>query len=115
MLRVDHRILAVVVFAVMLPFKAVASSPGMIEGPSGCTWNASVVAVQDTVITLKLDTMYGSCMQFPYPCGKDGDIMTATPTDAQKSLNVGGKIQVWVDENGATFTPPACTHQPISP
>lgn len=115
MLRVDYRTLAAVIFAAVLPFKAAASSPGMIEGPSGCTWNASVVAVQDTTITLKLDTMYGACMQMPYPCGKEGDITTATRTDAQKSLEIGGKTQVWVDANGATFTPPPCTRTPINP
>lgn len=115
MLRADHGILAVLVFMTLLPFEVAASSPGMIEGPSGCTWNASVVSVQDTKITLKLDTMYGACMQYPHPCGKKDDIVTAIRTDAQKSLNMGDKTHVWVDNAGATFTPPACSRQPINP
>jgi hypothetical protein len=115
MLRFDHKILAALVFVAMLPLKGVASSPGMIEGPSGCTWNASVVRVQDTQITLRLNAIYGACMQDPSPCGKEGDTIEAKLTVAQNSVEIGSTVQVWVDATGATFSPPTCTSRPIAP
>lgn len=96
---------------------AFASSPGMSEGPPGCAWNGTVMEMGNSNAAVRLDTMRGTCMYEPGPCGKEGDIVTVevdSSTDASKDA----VLEVWVtgDADGklaASLDHPGCTKTPL--
>ncbi|MEZ0224795.1 MAG: hypothetical protein ACAH83_09600 [Alphaproteobacteria bacterium] len=102
-----------------------ASSPGMIEGPPGCDWEAQVVSADAAGVTLKLVKMAGTCMMDAGNCGKEGDTVKAPPGDRDASAYAAGStVNVWVtgpdgtnDASvlAATLKHPACTRVPIGP
>ncbi len=104
-------------FALLLALPAFASSPGMIEGPPGCTWNATVVEMGEANAALRLDTLYGTCMQQPGDCGKPDDVVTIT-FELKDEITKGATKKIWVDSDAegnlrATLTHPACTRVPV--
>lgn len=102
-----------------------ASSPGMIEGPPGCDWEAQVVSAGAEGVTLKLVKMHGTCMMEYGNCGKEGDTVTVPPGDKEATTYApGSAVNVWVtgpegvkeaSALAATFMHPACTRTPIVP
>lgn len=96
---------------------AQASSPGMTEGPPGCSWNANVTVSGATNIAVELQTIRATCMYDYGPCGKEGEIYTIEMTDAKLGITEGDTIQVWVDigKDGkpqASLKHPACIKTP---
>ena len=105
---------------------AQASSPGMIEGPPGCDWEAKVVSAEaSSGVTLQLVKMAGTCMMDYGNCGKEGDTVTAPLGDKDAAAYAAGStVNVWVSspEVGAgtavltaTLQHPDCTRTPITP
>lgn len=94
---------------------ALASSPGMIEGPPGCDWEASVTGTTTTTppqLQLKLVKLSGTCMAEPGPCGQPGDEITV---DQDGTHQTGQTVHVWVSGVFAMLTHPTCTKIPIKP
>ena len=103
-----------------------ASSPGMVEGPPGCDWDATVISADAGAgVTLQLVKMNGTCMMDAGNCGKEGDRITA-PLDGKdiSAYAPGSTVHVWVSNpvqvNNdrqliATLTHPECTRTPITP
>lgn len=88
----------------------------MIEGPPGCTWDATVIAVSGAQVKIRLEKMYGSCMYEPGPCGSAGDVLSL-PNGKDKPAKAGDALQVWVDADAdshlrASLEPPVCTRKP---
>lgn len=77
---------------------AQASSPGMIEGPAGCDWEAKVVSAEaSSGVTLQLTKMHGTCMMDYGNCGKEGDTVTAPLGDKDAAAYAAGStVNVWV-------------------
>ncbi len=103
-------------FAV-LPAKA--SSPGMIEGPPGCAWTATVTTL-DPAVQVRLDKMIGTCMYEPGPCGKEGDVIPLPTENLSILLAQGQTLDVWVDTDAggglrANVSIPACARTPVNP
>ncbi|TAL31670.1 MAG: hypothetical protein EPN97_10725 [Alphaproteobacteria bacterium] len=116
---------AVFITALGLTPPARASSPGMIEGPPGCDWEAQVVSAGLEGVTLKLVKMHGTCMMDYGNCGKEGDTVTAPPGDQDAAAYApGAAVNVWVTgpegaagsaSLTATLKHPDCTRTPIVP
>lgn len=100
-----------------------ASSPGMVEGPPGCSWDATVdatavsSATDETYFYIRLAKEHGRCMAFVAPdiCGiVDKKFRIAVPGYAPEKYRHGETVRVWVSGETASFTAPACTKTPIA-
>ena len=118
----DHmnlRILAPGGLVLGLPARSVlASSPGMVEGPPGCTWESKAVKIdskQKPAIHLELVKLHGSCVYRPYPAGKPCQELLAEPKKSGSAPKVGDSVEVLVGETHATLDLPTCTRTPIRP
>lgn len=108
------------IFLLLASSPAAASSPGMIEGPPGCSWNATVSVSGATSTAVELQTVRATCMYEPGNCGKEGEIYTLEVTDPSLGITQGDTVQVWVapDADGAlkaSLAHPPCTKTPITP
>lgn len=112
------KLASVVLLSALTALPAWASSPGMMEGPPGCDWEATVVSVSASAppeLQLKLEKMHGSCMYAPSPCGQPGDKVTVATAGQDTAYQIGQTLHVWVAGNTATLTHPQCTRTPIAP
>lgn len=93
---------------------ALASSPGLTEGPAGCTWNATVKKVGKSSISVYVDQQYGSCVDEPCPIDAEGKSYTLS----SKKYKAGEVIKIWVDldkkgKERATLNIPKCWTQTV--
>jgi hypothetical protein len=110
----------VFLFLLLASFPARASSPGMVEGPPGCSWHATVSVSGATNVAVELQTIRATCMYAPGPCGKEGEIYTIAVTDTRLGITQGETIKVWVDIGAdgkprASLNHPPCTKTPVNP
>lgn len=92
---------------------AFASSPGMIEGPNGCSWKATVVTLKAHQIDVSLDRLAGCCV-YHVRTGTEGQKMTLKrPTGF--SAKPGASIEIWLEEGAAepSLEIPSCHRKPI--
>ncbi len=104
-------------------FSAAASSPGVVEGQPGCSWDATVLgggmissATDVTFFSIKLDKEHGRCMEYvPLElCGTVGkQLRIAIPGTVPQQYRPGETVRVWVNGVTASIEPPACTKKPI--
>ena len=104
-------------------FSAAASSPGIVAGPPGCSWDATVIgggmissATDETFFFVKLEKEYGRCMAFvpAETCGTSGkEFRLAVPGYAPEKYKAGATVRVWVNGATARVENPACTQTPI--
>lgn len=109
------RLLTLTLFTA-LAAPAWASSPGMLEGPPGCDWEATVTGKTATTppqLQLKLSKLSGTCMAEPGPCGQPGDDLTVDASGQDGTLQTGQTVHVWVSGVFAMLTHPTCTRTPI--
>lgn len=113
-------IFAMLCLGYVLP--AAASSPGMVEGPPGCSWDATVdvaavsSATDETYFFVRLEKEHGRCMAFvpPATCGITGKkFRIAVPGHVPEKYRHGDMVRVWVNGETASFTASACTKTPI--
>lgn len=110
------RSLPLLMLSMLTALPCSASSPGMIEGPRGCDWEAFVVSASSTTtpqLELKLTKLHGSCMYEAGPCGQPGDKVTVSTTGHDTAYQTGQTIHVWVSGTAATLEHPRCTRTPI--
>jgi hypothetical protein len=108
---------------VLLPLNTLrASSPGMVEGPPGCDWVATVVSASTSKVTVRLRRLHGTCMQAPGNCGKEGDTFAVDTGDlAPENFSPGATVHIWVSSApgspalAATLKHPNCTRTPMTP
>lgn len=98
----------------LAPSFALASSPGLTEGPAGCTWNATVKKAGKSSISVHVDEQYGSCMDETCPIDAEGKNYTLTG----KKYKAGEVIRIWVDldkkgKDRATLNIPKCWTQTV--
>lgn len=103
-------------------FSAAASSPSMIEGPPGCSWDATVngggmisSATDVTFFSITLDKEHGRCMEYvPLErCGTVGkQLRIAVPGTVPQQYTSGETLRVWVNGSTASVEQPACTKMP---
>lgn len=94
------------------PIPAMAGSPGVIEGPAGCTWNATVKKVNKSSMSVHVDEQYGSCVDEACPVDAEGK----TYSLPAKKYKTGEVIKIWVDldkkdKEHATLDIPKCWTQ----
>ncbi len=104
-------------------FSAAASSPGVVEGRPGCSWDATVIgggmissATDVTFFSIKLDIMRERCMEYvPLElCGTVGKQMRIDfPGTVPQQYRPGETVRVWVNGVTASVEQPACTKKPI--
>ena len=70
------RLLLSAFLLLMIPGTSHASSPGMVEGPPGCLWDATVIQSEETSIVIRLDRVWASCMAASCPVGDPLDEVT---------------------------------------
>lgn len=98
---------------------AAASSPGMVEGPPGCSWYATVTVASPANLAVELQTVHGTCMASPGDCGQSGDTLTVSVTDQAQQSSAGETVKVWVNHAAdgtlqGTLTHPPCQRRPMS-
>lgn len=102
---------------IFVPVTASASSPGMIEGPPGCDWEANITALheqRDRTLDVQLKKMHGTCMYAPGPCGDEGENVTVPlGSESTELFTPGQTVHIWVSGNKATLTHPNCKREPI--
>ena len=92
----------------------------MIEGPQGCSWGAVVVKSSKDKLEVRLESLHGTCMYEPEPCGASGDVITVALSEKSTQLKKDDKLRVWVDRAAsgllqATLSHPECTRSTPTP
>lgn len=80
-----------------------ASSPGMIEGPMGCSWKLSVLLKgkgPDSKLRLRFESELGSCTNIPC-VGRVGDLIEIPiKLLGDKERKLGASVEAWVVDGG---------------
>ena len=91
-----------------------AGTPGFLEGPAGCTWNATVKKVDKSSVSVHVDEQYGSCIDEACPVDATGKTYKLTG----KKYKADEIIKIWVDldkkgKEHATADIPKCWTQTV--
>lgn len=91
-----------------------AENPGFLEGPSGCTWNATVKKIDKSSVSVQVDEQYGSCIDEACPVDATGKTYKLTG----KKYKADQVIKIWVDldkkgKDRATADIPKCWSQTV--
>jgi hypothetical protein len=86
----------------------------VLEGPAGCTWNATVKKADKSSASVHVDEQYGSCVDEACPVDAEGK----TYKLSGKKYKTGEVIKIWVDldkkgKEHATAEVPKCWSQTV--